>query len=311
MHQITDHYPTRTGDSESILPRLDPVVYPDTTPDSPFKLDAGQVNSYEKNGFLVLPGAMTDLVQPIMDEIQRLKHDLKGAEELYTEPDSDEPRTIFKPYAHSDLVDAIRRDPRILQPVQQLLGSAAYTMQSRINIKPAFAGRSFPWHSDFETWHTEDGMPAMRAVTAWIMLTENHPFNGPLYVLKGSHKKFVSCSGITGEDNFKTSLRRQTLGVPRNETMKELMDEYPLTAIYGPPGTLVFHECNILHGSPDNISSDPRGLLMFVYNSVANRPAAPFGGLKPRPHYLSDRDTNPLQPLTAPVVPDHYCTEPA
>ncbi len=50
---------------------------------------------------------------------------------------------------------------------------------------------------------------------------------------------------------------------------------------------------------------------MFVYNSVKNRPVSPFGGLKPRPHYLNDRDTNPLQPLADPVEPDKYCTEPA
>jgi ectoine hydroxylase len=51
-----------------------------------------------------------------------------------------------------------------------------------------------------------------------------------------------------------------------------------------------------MHGSPDNISSQPRRLLMFVYNSCENRPVEPFGGQAPRPGYLSSRVQAPLQP---------------
>jgi ectoine hydroxylase len=265
-------------------------------------LDGAQVTAYERNGFLVLPDRMSELVPDLLAETANLKNTLAQAEEIYSEPDSDELRTLFSPHTFSTLMDRVSRDPRILEPVRQLLGSEVYIMQSRINVKPGLAGKSFPWHSDFETWHVEDGMPRMRAVTAWIMLTENHPGNGPLYVLQGSHQRYVSCAGTTGADNYKTSLKHQTLGVPRRETMKELMAEYPLKGLYGSPGTLVFHECNLLHGSPDNISGDSRAVVMFVFNSVENRPLAPFGGIKPRPHYLNSPDTRPVAPLTRPLA---------
>jgi len=57
---------------------------------------------------------------------------MAGYEELYTEPDSNDLRTIFKPFAYNRFIDRLSRDPRILHPVMQLLGSQLYIMQSRI-----------------------------------------------------------------------------------------------------------------------------------------------------------------------------------
>ncbi|GAA3966270.1 phytanoyl-CoA dioxygenase family protein [Allohahella marinimesophila] len=297
MEPVRDIYPSRTGECEKILNRMDPVVYGDSTSAPEFGLKQNQIEFYEDNGYLTIPDFMPEVVPDLIAEMDRMKEDLAGDETLVTEPDSGEIRTIFKPFAHSDVVDQLSRDPRILDKVRQLLGSEVYMMQSRINVKPAFKGKSFPWHSDFETWHVEDGMPRMRAVTVWLMLSENTEYNGPLFVVPGSHKKYVACSGKTIEKNYETSLKKQVLGVPKPETMKEVLANSDIKGLYGGPGTLVFHECNLLHGSPDNISADPRSILMFVYNSVENRPVEPFGGQPPRPHYLSNPDVAPLKPI--------------
>ena len=135
----------------------------------------------------------------------------------------------------------------------------------------------------------------MRAVTGWIMLNENNEHNGPLYVIPGSHRDYVKCAGETSERNYLTSLKKQKLGVPRDETMAEMLKGREVTSILGPPGTVVFHECNIMHGSPDNISDQRRSLLMFVYNSCDNALREPYSGLKPRPHYLRSNDDRPLR----------------
>ena len=98
----------------------------------------------------------------------------------------------------------LTRDPRILGIVRQLLGSEVYIHQSRINDKIGFESAGFDWHSDFETWHAEDGMPAMRAVSVSLMLTDNNEFNGPLMLIPGSHHMFVPCVGETPEQNWNT-----------------------------------------------------------------------------------------------------------
>ena len=296
MNVIQDCYPSRVGKKEEILPRRDPVVYGAIGSNSEYTLSDKQLHDFDRDGFLILPDFTPEMVQPLLDEVEQLRIRMAGMEELVSEPESGALRTIFDLHRHSDLIDQFSRHPCILAMVKQILGSDAYIMQSRLNIKPAYKGESFPWHSDFETWHVEDGMPRMRAITGWLMLNENTEFNGPLYVVPGSHRAFVSCAGETQADNYKRSLKKQTAGVPSPESINSLIRQQGIKAIYGRPGTLVFHECNILHGSPDNISPWPRSILMFVYNSVLNKVKQPFNGLKPRPEYLSNTDCKRLTP---------------
>jgi ectoine hydroxylase len=215
-------------------------------------------------------------------------------EEFITEPQSNELRTIFNQHLFSSLFNKISKDPRILDKVKQLLGSDVYIHHSRINIKPAYKGKSFPWHSDFETWHCEDGLPRCRCLTAWIMLTDNTEFNGPLYLIPGSHKKYISCKGFTPENNYKTSLKKQEYGVPSVNAIKELTKNNDLIGAYGKAGTLVIHDGNVMHGSPDNISPESRTNAFFVFNSVENKPQKPFGAPKNRAEFLCLKDFKPL-----------------
>lgn len=297
INTIEDNYPSRTGRKETLIPRIEPVVYGKPQAEVEHSLTITQLENYQDNGFIVLPGYMPEWVSPLLMEIESLRSSLTDREELVTEPESNELRTIFKPYAFSQIIDQLSRHPKILTITRQLLGSDVYLTQSRINIKPAFSGRSFPWHSDFETWHVEDGMPGMRALTAWIMLNENTEYNGPLYVIPGSHKQYVSCAGTTENDNFEKSLKKQEAGVPQPETMRQLLKNREIKGIYGTQGTVVFHDCNLMHGSPDNISAMPRTLLMFVYNSCENKLVKPFCDQPPRPDYLRNPDSSALKEI--------------
>lgn len=82
----------------------------------------------------------------------------------------------------------------------------------------------------------------MRVVTGRVFLTKNNEFNGSLLAIPQSHKHFISCVGKTPEDNYKTSLRKQEIGVPSHAMLTKMVKQY------GPSGTVVFHECNLLHG---------------------------------------------------------------
>ncbi len=289
-----DLYPSRTGNTEQIIPRKDKVIHGDESSVEEHTLISSQLDSYRENGFIILPEYMPEMVEPLLDEIKSLKNSMAQNDELITEPDSKNVRSIFRPHKHSELIDRFSRHPKILNIAKQLLASDVYITQARVNVKPAYRGRSFDWHSDFETWHVEDGMPRMRAVTAWIMLTENNEFNGPLYVIPESHKSYVSCSGCTDEKNYTKSLKVQQAGVPHPETMQKMLHDRTIKSIHGKPGTVVFHECNLMHGSPDNISNLPRTVLMFVYNSCENALVQPFSYKSPRPGYLRNPDATAI-----------------
>jgi ectoine hydroxylase len=233
-----------------------------------------------------------------LQELDRLSRDERicHSDMVILERESQEIRSIFAIHTLSDHFRHLVRDPRILSRANQLLGSQTYIHQSRINYKPGFKGKGFSWHSDFETWHAEDGMPRMRAVSCSITLTENNDFNGPLMLVPGSHNYFIPCQGETPENHYKMSLRKQQLGVPDEDSMREMIQRGGIVAPKGPAGSMLLFECNLLHGSNANMSPYPRSNLFLVYNSVANRIRQPYAARFPRPTFLADRSNETLQP---------------
>ncbi|MDX1635257.1 MAG: ectoine hydroxylase [Marinobacter sp.] len=297
-----DLYPTRLERPSQSFERLDPVVHSSGQDRTNGPLSETDLARYERDGFLVFDRFLDSAsVRSFLDDLRAYESNdsVLNSEGTITEPGKQEIRSIFGIHEVSDRFDRLTRDPEILAMVRQLLGGDAYIHQSRINYKPGLHGKGFNWHSDFETWHAEDGMPRMRAVSFSITLTDNTPFNGPLMLVPGSHKQFVPCVGRTPEDNYQSSLKKQELGVPGDKALNDLIERHGITAPTGPAGSLIIFECNTLHGSNANMSPWPRSNLFFVYNSVENQLQQPFCGNKPRPDFLGNRtQTEALQPVS-------------
>lgn len=288
-----DAYKSRAQSTAAILKRNEPVVYDALATRSARALNPAQRDVYRENGFLFLPNLFSaDEVTGLYDEMQQMRGNFTatGRAEVIAEPGSGEVRSIFDVHRLNALFANLVRDPRVLDVAREILGSEVYIHQSRINYKPGFTGKEFYWHSDFETWHTEDGMPAMRALSCSILLTDNSDLNGPLMLIPGSHRHFISCLGETPEDNYKKSLKKQVAGVPDDFLLRYLSDLGGITSCTGKAGSVVFFDCNTMHGSNGNITPYPRSNLFFVYNSVENQLHAPNDGLAPRPEYVAARD---------------------
>lgn len=286
----TDLYPSRVKELPEILPRLDPVVYGATDAEGP--LTTEQLEQYRQQGFWAVTGFLPDNeVQACQTELDRLREsaDVKAREEAIVEPDSDELRSLFAVHRIVPFFERLSADARLVSIARQILGSDVYIHQSRINLKPGYRGREFYWHSDFETWHVEDGMPRMRAVSFSMAMTANYACNGPLMLIPGSHHKYVACVGKTPENHYQRSLRKQDIGVPDDDSLRLLAELGGIEAPTGPAGTLVIFDCNTMHGSGGNISPFPRNNVFLVYNSVENRLHAPYHGLSPRPEFIATR----------------------
>ncbi len=295
---VSDPYPTRRGEPPALLPRIDPVVHGEGAPGP---LTAAQVEAFERHGFVVLenlldPGEVAALDAAVSGRIA----DLDGTDAVVREPGSDEVRSIFAFHVERDHhrrgpLDRVAGDPRLAGAARQLLGSDVYVHQSRVNRKPALRGRDFQWHSDFETWHAEDGMPRMRALSASVWLTDNHEWNGSLQVMPGTHRWFATCSEPTPPRNHERSLRAQEVGVPDDETLFELYERSGITNVTGPAGSVLLFDCNLLHASPSNVSPLSRRNLFLVYNSVENALEEPFAARERRPEHLATRTVEPLR----------------
>ncbi|AJE40096.1 ectoine hydroxylase [Streptomyces nodosus] len=292
---VTDLYPSR-GATEVSVPRQDPVVW--GAPGTPGPIPVADLQAYERDGFL----AMDELIGP--DEVARYRRELerlvadpgiRADERAIVEPKSREIRSVFEVHRISEVFAELVRDERVVGRARQILGSDVYVHQSRINVKPGFGASGFYWHSDFETWHAEDGLPHMRTVSVSIALTDNHDTNGGLMIMPGSHRTFLGCAGATPEDNYRRSLRMQEAGTPSDEALTALADRYGIRLFTGRAGSATWFDCNCMHGSGDNITPFPRSNVFIVFNSVENAALEPFAAPVRRPEFIGARDFTPVR----------------
>uniref|UniRef100_UPI000A38D524 phytanoyl-CoA dioxygenase family protein n=1 Tax=Streptomyces tricolor TaxID=68277 RepID=UPI000A38D524 len=246
-----DLYPTRVTGEAVPQPRVDPTVWGQ----GPGPLSGEQLAAYESSGYLVLDNLLSaDEVETYRAELQRLGQDpvLRASERVVLEPDSDRVRSVFEVEKVSEVFAGLLFSSKLTDIARQVLDSDVYIHQSRVNYKPGF------------------GVPRPRAFSVSIALSENHPFNGPLLVMPGTHKTFIPSVGQTPPDFHKESLRvhRITVGSPGPEHLTRMAERHGIEQITGPAGSAVMFDSNLLHGSNGNITPFPRSNIFIVYNSV-------------------------------------------
>ena len=80
------------------------------------------------------------------------------------------------------LADLVRH-PRILDPIEDLLGPDLLCWTSNFFIKEATDPAFVSWHQDSTYW----GLSAPEVVSAWVALTPSNAENGAMAVIPGSH----------------------------------------------------------------------------------------------------------------------------
>lgn len=135
-------------------------------------------------------------------------------------------------------------------------------------------------------------MPLPRAMSAVVLLSDNHPQNGALMVIPGSHKHYVCCVGKTPAANWERSLReQQQFGTPDRGSLARMADEGGIVHCAAPAGSVVMFDCNLMHGSHNNITPWGRMNAFFVYNSLSNRCRnSPYNAPSLRPEHISTHD---------------------
>lgn len=302
---MADPYASRCDTAEAILPRIDPVIR--ASGPEPVRFLPRYATEYAELGYTVITEMFdVDETDRLAAEAHRLMNDraARHSECAILEPGCSALRSIFDVGRFSELFARVIGDERLEGWARYILGDDVYVHQSRLNYKPGFEGQSFYWHSDFETWHVEDGMPRMRAISFSIALSHNLISNGPVLIIPGSHRQYVSCSGCTPDDNHLKSLRHQEAGVPSQGAICQLAGNTTITPVTGRAGDALIFDCNTMHGSASNITPYARTNLFVVYNAKSNRLQAPFSGMKPRPEWIAHRPHFDDDVTASPTVAD-------
>src|SRR5690625_2070520 len=152
-----DLYPTR-GDEEFLCERKDPVVYGQDGDGCRRHLSDSEMSNYEKNGFVIVPNVFSRReITSLNSDLAQLKHQKRREKKCCwrgTIPVG-ESESLFTPDQASSVFRDLARESRILDRVQQILGTPIYLHRSRIHVDAGVNGSCYPWHSEFETWHAE------------------------------------------------------------------------------------------------------------------------------------------------------------
>lgn len=284
-----DVYRTRLTTRSQIEPRPHPVVW---GANRSRPLSDEQVRGYDERGYHTAEGVLSDEdIATCLSEVEAVTSRLGVDERVVREPSNGQVRSLFAAHRLSEAIASICAREDIVGVAEQILGEEVYVHQSRVNLKPGFGGGPFYWHSDFETWHAEDGMPTPRALSVSLSLTPNYATNGALMIIPGSHKQFVSCVGQTPDAYHQESLTsyRPPFGTPEEDDVTTLAQEHGIDMSTGPAGSALYFDCNCMHASSGNISPHPRSNLFVVFNAKSNALQAPFAAARPRPEHLAHR----------------------
>jgi len=295
---------------------IEPSAYADQcTKMSPVMLSTEQLNSFEKDGYLIVRNLFS------IEEVSRINNcltrALDKAKAIAEQTQIDENIVIGSAFrcayegnngnsasikainnidgsvsvqliswiggVEPELIELARQD-KLKVPVSQLLGSSkADHLINQAHYKMPFDGVSFPWHQDIQHRRTFDPRwedlnrrgSFVQVLTAVDRATEE---NGPLIVIKGSHRKELYL-----EKKQKEAIERI------------ILEEYPneeWTPILMEPGDTMFMHPLVLHKSDANQSHESRMLFVngFSYPG-ANKMPYPGSGSAKTIHLLEDTAT--------------------
>ena len=246
------------------------------------KLTKQQLAEFDAQGYLYLSECFCDAeIAVLRAEAEEIyKSDRK---EVWRES-SGAPRTAFAAHRYNEAFALLGAHPRLLEPVEQLLGEKLYMHQFKLNAKAPFDGELWQWHQDYGTWARDDGMPEPRAMNIAVFLDEVMAINGPLMFIPKSHKHGVL---EAGHDLKTTSYPLWTLD---NETIARLAEEGGIVAPTGKPGTVLMFHGNLVHASPPNITPYPRKIVYLTLCAVSNH-ITKFT----REEWIAHRDFTPIE----------------
>ena len=232
------------------------------------KLTTAQKEQFERDGYLFFPGLFTpDETRTLTDAVP----ELYSRQEEYNvrEKGTNSVRTNFAAQMYSAPFARLGRHPRMIEPVEDLLGEKLYMHQFKINGKMAFEGDVWQWHQDYGTWKNDDLMPTERAMNIAIFLDEVNEFNGPLMFIPGSHKKGV----VDARHDLTTT--SYPLWTVDNALITQLVNRAGgskggIVSPKGPAGSMIlFHSC-LVHASTSNLSPFNRVAVYLSLCAVSN-----------------------------------------
>ncbi len=200
------------------------------------KLSEQQVAQYRKEGYVypvpVMPAA----------EAAGLRRKLEAFEAK--QGGRLEPAQRSRAFLLFKWLDDLIRDPRVLDPIEQLIGPDILCWSTIFWIKEAGSKSFVSWHQDNTYW----GLSSRNVITAWFAISDASLEAGCMKVMPGSHLgETLAHEDTYDADNMLT----------RGQAIQGL-DEARAVSMPLKAGEMSLHNYCLAHGSGPNLSQDRR-----------------------------------------------------
>ena len=174
------------------------------------------------------------------------------------------------------------RDPRLTDPLVDILGPDILGINNLFIWKAPKIGLGFPWHQD--KFYFRNRFNTETTVGTWTAIDPADRENGCLYVVPGSHK-----SDIFEHDDLEGS-QQQEFKLARG------VRDADGVAVEVPPGAVIWFHSHLLHKSTDNHSLRFRRSYVVHYLSAQAEWT--------RPGALNNRKRQPVMWIRGETFPD-------
>ena len=148
-------------------------------------------------------------------------------------------------------VDALIRDPRILDAASAILGPDLLLWAANLFIKEPATSNYVSWHQDLNYW----GLDGEHEMTAWLALSDATLESGAMRFIPGSHRARVEHEDTFAQDNLLSRGQEVTVEVDESEAVDIVLEA----------GEMSLHHGLLFHASLPNRSADRRIGLALRY----------------------------------------------
>jgi phytanoyl-CoA hydroxylase len=182
-----------------------------------------------------------------------------GAPESLDAPGGDTVRRLLQAYARDAAFREWATSPRVARRLRQLIGAQVQLAQAHHNCimtkQPRYSSVT-GWHQDIRYWSFE--RPEL--VSTWLSLTHEHPDNGCLSLIPGTHLLELSPERLDG-----------ALFLREDRADNRALFDMRLTPLLEPGDVLFFH-CRAFHAAGANRTAHTKFSLVYTYHEAGNRP---------------------------------------
>ena len=277
----------------------------DTAPEErKFRLTPEERSSWEENGYFVRLNVFTEKEN---DVLRQIADDIAVGKRPFPTTNIDQNALVRDGKVKASGIHAMHkihhvscycpeflarvRDPRLTDPIVDLLGPDLLGLNNLYIWKSPKIGLGFPWHQD--KWYFNHQYKTDMTVGTWTAIDTADIENGCLYVIPGSHKY-----GILKHEDLEGSQQNEF------KIAREARDENGI-AVEVPPGAIVWFNNQLLHKSADNHSLRFRrcNVAHYIRANAERIPKKDGKNIRPVMWVRGDTYSEKMEPVYRDVLP--------